>query len=195
MPKPAGAHLSVLDFERELSRLRGGARTMDALRDLVGRLDLTAALAWTRTAPARGRFTRRAIVRRPGFRLLVLSWAPGAMTPIHDHGGAVNVTRVFRGRLTSRLYEIDSATGPHGYLIAPLDEERLGPADLACVEPSELHQLANASRRELVTVHFYTRSLREAKTYTPVSEIRARGGTPVDDFEFDRSIRKKEGVK
>ncbi|HVY62462.1 MAG TPA: cysteine dioxygenase family protein [Planctomycetota bacterium] len=165
------AHLSLDDFVLEMAHIPSRELTMESLRDLVGHLDLRDELIQEHIRFVPDGYARNLVCRTPRFDMLVLCWKPGQVTTIHDHAGSLNVTRVFEGELTSRLFDEGDRPGPGRCLVRLKSEERLNkaPGAFSCVDHGEIHQLANTSDRELVTVHVYARPLKDITVYCPAS--------------------------
>jgi predicted metal-dependent enzyme (double-stranded beta helix superfamily) len=164
------AHLSLDDFVLEMAHIPSRELTMASLKELVGHLDLRDELIQEHIHFVPNGYARNLVCRTPRFDMLVLCWKPGQVTTIHDHAGSLNVTRVFDGELTSRLFDDRERPGPGRCLVKLKSEERLsGKGGFSCVDHGEIHQLANTSDRDLVTVHVYARPLKDITVYCPNS--------------------------
>lgn len=161
--------LSLDDFVLEMMHIPTRELRMEQLKDLFGRLDLRDDLIDEHIHFCDESYARNLLCRTPRFDMLVLCWKPGQVTTIHDHAGSLNVTRVYGGTLTSRLFEEYDRPGPGRCLVRAKVEDRLGKNDLSCVDFGEIHQLANTSDRPLVTVHVYARPLKDITVYCPSS--------------------------
>jgi uncharacterized NAD(P)/FAD-binding protein YdhS len=115
--------------------------------------------------------TRRCVVRRENYEIVVLTWAPAQGGVAHDHFGSLCGLKVIHGKLTKQLYQ----ESPDGQV-------RKGLATLLCAEQVttdpglNVHSLANSSRDEiLVTVQVYSPPLAEMRGYavteSPVAEV------------------------
>ncbi len=163
-------HLELEQFIVAMSRKPVAELTHDELMELAGGLALSDELVRAHTSFCADHYARNLVCRTQGFELLVLCWKPGHGTTIHDHAGALNAIRVFRGELTSRLFapaagRPDGATGP----VTLASEERLQTGALTGVDRAGIHQLANTSQEDLVTVHVYAPPLREVVVYSTTS--------------------------
>lgn len=54
--------------------------------------------------PRQDTYARRLMYRGPAFEVMVLTWAPGQFTPVHDHAGSRGWVRLVRGRLVEDTY-------------------------------------------------------------------------------------------
>ncbi len=169
--------LSLEEFILFMSRKTPSDLTHSQLVDMVERLSLSDELIAAHTRFARDEYARNLVCRTPGFELLVLCWRPGHHSTIHDHGGSLNVIKVQRGELTSRIY--DPAEGVPPQAAGPvrlIGEQRVRPgSELAGVDRRGIHQLANTSSADLVTVHIYAPPLMHLVVYTedgPGTELR-----------------------
>ncbi len=167
-PKSKGlGSLTLDDFVLEMSHTKTQELTLDRLKELVLHLDLKDELIQEHIRFQEGQYARNLVCRTPKFDMLVLCWKPGQVTSIHDHAGSLNVTRVFGGELTSRLFAESDRPGPGRCLVKKKVEERLSAHAVACVDIGEIHPLANESASELVTLHFYARPLKDITVYCP----------------------------
>ena len=123
----------------------------------------------------------------PSFELLVLCWRHGQESTIHDHAGALNAIRVLSGELTSRLFSRSSGASWGGGPVRQDDEERI-PAGgrMVGLDRNGIHQLANASGNDLITIHVYAPALMELSVFSTTSaevERRPLRYTLADDLD------------
>ncbi len=169
-------HEMTLDeFIVEMSRQPVASLAHERLMELAGRLRLSDELIESRSGFAEGAYTRNLVCRTPDFELLVLCWRPGHLSTIHDHAGSLNAIRVYAGRLTSRRFvpvqDQPLGTGP----VKMSAEEHAGPgSDLVGVDRDGIHQLANTSDEDLITVHVYAPPLSELTVYDTESDMAER---------------------
>lgn len=164
-----GRKLTLDDFVCEMLHIPSRELDIATLKDLVGHLDLRDDLIQGNIHFADDHYARNLVCRTPRFDMLVLCWKPGQVTTVHDHAGSLNVTRVFSGGLTSRMFEEAERPGPGRCLVKLKSEEILERDCFSCVDHGEIHQLANTSGSDLVTVHVYARPLRDITVYCPSS--------------------------
>ena len=162
--------LSLDDFICEMSREPVSSLTHERFMDLAGRLRLSGELIGNRIAFAGDTYARNLVCRTPTFELLVLCWRPGQESTIHDHAGSLNAISVRSGELTSRLFlPVDDAASGSGP-VKMVSDDRLGPEDgVIGVDRGGIHQLANTSADDLVTVHVYAPALTELNVYSTAS--------------------------
>lgn len=168
--------LSLDAFIVEMSRDAAGSLTHERLMDLAGRLRLTDALVESRTSFAKEHYARNLVCRTPGFELLVLCWRPAQVSTIHDHAGSLNAIRVFAGELTSRTYRPSAGQPPGTGPVEMTGEQRVRTGQgWVGVDRGGIHQLANTSDSDLITVHVYAPALMELTVYsTESSEVTRR---------------------
>jgi cysteine dioxygenase len=180
MSQSSKDRLGLDDFILELAKAPAESITLERLADCGQRLTLSDELVSSHSRFRDDTYTRNLVCRTTRFELLVLCWQPGQRSTIHDHGGALNVTRVHSGTLTSRLFSVQPAQPA-----ALVSEETLVRGGLTCVDRDQIHQLANESDRDLVTVHVYAPPLRDITVYSAESaeseQVRLRY-TLADDF-------------
>jgi cysteine dioxygenase len=164
--------LSLDAFICEMSREPVSSLTHERFMDLAGRLSLSGELIGNRIAFARDTYARNLVCRTPSFELLVLCWRPGQESTIHDHAGSLNAISVHSGELTSRVFlpAADAANGSGP--VEMVSEDKLGPGDdVIGVDRGGIHQLANTSADDLVTVHVYAPALTELNVYSATSAV------------------------
>lgn len=109
-------------------------------------------------AESRERYARRLVHRCSDgtYSVMVMVWAPGQGTPVHDHAGKWCVECVHAGEI-----EITSFRPVSDVAQAVVDFEqegvmRAGPGDVGVlVPPNEYHRIRNRSGGTAVTVHVY----------------------------------------
>ena len=108
--------------------------------------------------PVPGSYGRRLLYRDPEdrFSAVVMSWAPGQGTPIHDHDGLWCVECVCRGRIRVKSYDLVGELG--GDLVRFRAEREIdagvGEAG-ALIPPFEYHVIENPFDEPAATLHVY----------------------------------------
>ncbi|MBI4242689.1 MAG: cysteine dioxygenase family protein [Planctomycetes bacterium] len=167
MDKTLVDKISLDEFTVEMMKIPQDQLKVKQLVDLFGRLTIDENLIKDQILFKSDDYTRNLISRTPYFDLLVLCWKPGHVTTIHDHAGSLNVTRVYTGKVTQRLFEVKDKPSVNKAFVKQTLEEAVETNLLACVDYDEIHQLANTSTRELVTIHLYAKPLKNMTTYCP----------------------------
>jgi cysteine dioxygenase len=179
--------LSLDDFICEMSREPVSSLTLERLMHLAGRLSLSGDLVGNRIAFARDTYARNLVCRTPFFELLVLCWRPGQESTIHDHAGALNAISVYSGELTSRTFRrIHGSSASTGPVVQDAEERVPADARMVGLDRDGIHQLANTSGDDLVTVHVYAPALMELNVYSTTSaavERRRLRYTVTDDLD------------
>lgn len=157
------AAVSAGDVETITRRVR--SEIEDVLQP--GRLRLDE--RFRRTLP--GHYARRLLHRDPARRytVLVLAWAPGQGTPIHDHPNLWSVEGVLEGELEVTQYAPIKEEARR-CKFAPVESHRAvaGEADFL-IPPFEYHALTNdLTDRPCVTLHVFGGELLEMNTFDPV---------------------------
>ena len=171
----------------EMSRDPRASLTHKRLMNLVHRLRLSDDLLRRRSCFEQDHYARNLVCRTPEFELLVLCWQPGQESTIHDHVGSLNAISVFGGELASRLFR--PVAGRHlgeGPVEMTSEERLLAGQGWTGVDRSGIHQLANTSDEDLVTVHVYAPALMELTVYStesPEVERRPLRYTLVEDLD------------
>ena len=143
-------------------------RVKDSLVRLVtaGKLELPPAM----TAPHPDRYARRLLHRSPrhGYTAIVMTWAPGQATPLHDHAGMWCVESVLEGDIEVTQYDLLEQRGDlyrfrdEGSIVA-----HIGNAG-ALIPPFEYHTIANRSAdAKAVTLHVYAGEMTHCTAFEP----------------------------
>jgi predicted metal-dependent enzyme (double-stranded beta helix superfamily) len=88
----------------------------------------------------------------------LLSWLPGQISPIHDHGGAVTVTTVLSGTVFEERFE---RTG--GSLVRPTWTTLRSAGDVDRLEPAAIHRVRPLGN--VVTLHLYVPTCPDGQIY------------------------------
>lgn len=132
--------------ETEPERYLEAARAV--LRDLVR---MPALLDGMPLARVPGGYARTQLYGDGRITVLALTWAPGAVTPIHDHHCSCCFGVVSGAIRETWFRALDDRR-------AIMTGSRLrGPADVACMLPTgpNLHRMTNEGDAEAVTIHLY----------------------------------------
>lgn len=136
------------------------------LLELAERLALDDDLVERRTVFAADAYARNLVLRTPEVELLVLCWRPGQQSTIHDHAGSLNSIRVHSGRLTARLFTPAAGASQGRGPVALTSEDLVAAGELTGLDRGGIHQLANRSAQDLVTVHLYAPPLPAVTVYS-----------------------------
>ncbi len=93
----------------------------------------------------------------PGAEIWLLSWLPGQITPIHDHGGALTVTTVLSGVLFEERFE------RHGALVRPAWTARREVGALDPIDPAAIHRVRPLG--PAITLHLYAPTCVDGRIY------------------------------
>lgn len=144
----------------ELEKVATKDLKLTQLQDWVARLDLRDLAIEDYICFRCENYQRQILYRDSNCEIIVVCWQPGQSSPIHDHGDCLNVTRVYRGTLTSRTYILNNKFFPL------LEEEKdLQANELVGVDYAQIHQLANTSNQNLITLNVYVKPLQQMKVY------------------------------
>ena len=117
-------------------------------------------------------YARRCLFKDPGgrFTVVVMVWAPGQGTPLHDHAGNWCVECVYQGRIRVTSYDLAHEDQAHAqFQEVETIEAGVGGAG-ALIPPFEYHTLTNPFDETAVTVHVYQGELTWCHTFHPIDE-------------------------
>ncbi len=99
--------------------------------------------------PVNDSYGRRLAYTRSGLEVLVVSWAPGDFSAIHDHGGTQwGAVQVF-GPAEHATFSID------GGELSTRSRRRLRPREVLTVSHDLVHQMGNPSGERFTSLHIY----------------------------------------
>jgi uncharacterized NAD(P)/FAD-binding protein YdhS/predicted metal-dependent enzyme (double-stranded beta helix superfamily) len=158
--------LTLNNFIREIQKVSTRLDLVQ-LQEWVARLDLTDLAIANNIYFSPKNYQRQILYRDSNCEIILVCWQPGQFSPIHDHGDSLNVTRVYRGVLTSRTFtQDDSPTGKSSPLL--LSTRYLQKDEIVGVDRAEIHQLANTSQQNLITLNVYAKPLQQMQVYNSV---------------------------
>lgn len=120
-------------------------------------------------------YQRNRIRRTEQYEMLLICWAPGQGSPVHDHTGSACAFRVVSGRCTEQRFR-RCVDGPEGELRArPEGETVVFDRGSVCVsEDADIHRVGNSSAQEnLCTLHLYSPPLDAMRQYFDVTDREA----------------------
>jgi predicted metal-dependent enzyme (double-stranded beta helix superfamily) len=94
-----------------------------------------------------------------GWEAWLLTWLPGQLTGLHDHGPSAGAFTVLFGQVT----EFTPVTGPDGRV--GLHRRPLAVGDLRSFGPNYVHDVAGAGDGPAATVHAYGPALSEMNRF------------------------------
>jgi cysteine dioxygenase len=158
----------LIEGLREQPPLRRSESEMAALLDRV-------CAGWSLDRPLLSRaadYTRTCAYSDDLFEVLLLNWAPGSASPIHDHGRQRCWMLVLDGRLRVDDYVRLDAADVAGYARVRPGESRVletGGLDLRS-RPFDLHRVAASGETKAISLHVYSRPLRTFSVYDELAE-------------------------
>jgi predicted metal-dependent enzyme (double-stranded beta helix superfamily) len=120
-------------------------------------------------APIEGTYARRLLHRDPEgqYTMVVMTWAPGQKTALHDHAGIWCVECVVDGRMEVAQYDLQ---GEHDgrYEFAERSRVLAGRGSAGClIPPFEYHTLGNAAATPSITLHVYGGEMDHCHVFEP----------------------------
>lgn len=143
------------------------------LCDVLSRMALQLPAGYRRTR-AEG-YARRLLHHNPerNYSAVVMTWAPGQCTPLHDHGGLWCVEGVVAGVMQVTQFDlIDIVEGTYRFVERGRVTASVGTAG-SLIPPSDYHILGNALEdRPSITLHVYGGDLTHCHVFVPRADDR-----------------------
>lgn len=160
--------LTLDNFILKMNKFPSLELKLAQLQDWVTKLDLDDLAIAKHICFRPENYQRQILYRDSCCEIILVCWQPGQFSPIHDHGDSLNVTRVYQGVLTSRTFtHNDFVPGESSPLL--VQEKYLQPGELVGVERAQIHQLANTSEQNLITLNIYAKPLKQMQVYNSMS--------------------------
>jgi predicted metal-dependent enzyme (double-stranded beta helix superfamily) len=121
--------------------------------------------------PAPERYARRLLHRCPdgSYSVMVMVWAPGQGTPIHDHAGKWCVECVIEGQIEITKYNPTSDTSAETVRFEEVETEIASPGEVGILfPPNEYHRIRNVSDTKAITVHVYAGEMLWCHAFHPI---------------------------
>lgn len=108
-----------------------------------------------------------------GYSAVVMTWAPGQCTPLHDHGGLWCVEGVVDGVMQVTQFDLDDQSND-AFAFIERGQVRAGVGTAgALIPPWDYHVLGNAlADRPSVTLHVYGGDLTSCHVFVPRADGR-----------------------
>jgi cysteine dioxygenase len=118
-----------------------------------------------------GAYTRTCAYRNDDFEVLLLNWARGAASPIHDHGDQHCWMIVLDGRLDVEDYaRVDNGEVPGYAHVEPCGWQRLEPGETDFRSGRfDIHRVSATEDAPAVSLHVYSGPLRQFLVYDPTA--------------------------
>ncbi len=103
------------------------------------------------------------------YSVLLMVWAPGQGTPLHDHAGTWCVECVYSGQIEVTSYELQNDSKEEDVLQFEEQSEvisGLGDAG-ALIPPFEYHEINNTFDQKAVTIHVYAGEMTHCHAFYP----------------------------
>ena len=122
--------------------------------------------------PAEGSYARRLLHRDPSgqYTMVVMTWAPGQKTALHDHAGIWCVECVVDGNMEVAQYDLTGEDGGH-FRFEQKSLVIAGRGSAGClIPPFEYHTLGNAAETPSVTLHVYGGEMDHCHVFEPLAD-------------------------
>ena len=130
-------------------------------------------------------YRRNLIHEGPAYQALILCWANGQRSPIHDHRGSACGVRIIHGTATETLFK----RGANGIIPAGMREMPQG--SVCGSYDADIHEMSNLqpSGTNLVTLHIYSPPLLVMGTYSLTEATVGEFKDPVFESAANRPQR------
>ena len=191
--------------------LPASLRTLVTALEAIRSPDRTALLNLVRTAavraadlepwadynhPAADSYGRRLVKHGGHYEVMVMTWLPGDVSAIHDHGGAEWGAVQCFGQALHDTFRL-SALRLHALESLPYQ-----PGDLAFVDPTLIHQMGNQGSQPFLSLHVYgCRQARplitsQARVFDlDLGEIQYTDGGVFHALPDDRILKRRGGLR
>jgi predicted metal-dependent enzyme (double-stranded beta helix superfamily) len=125
-------------------------------------------------------YNRELVHAAPGYEIWLLSWLPGQITPIHDHGGALTVTTVLSGTVLEEQFEriersrserrSEDNERTRELEVRPTRAALREIGDIDPIDPVRIHRVRPMCKA--LTLHLYVPTFTDGQIYTTAA------GTP-----------------
>ncbi|HEY4434289.1 MAG TPA: cysteine dioxygenase family protein [Candidatus Cybelea sp.] len=141
----------------------------------MARLLSAASDSWSLPRPLVARanaYTRTRVHREGRFEVVLLNWAAGAFSAIHDHGGEHCWMSVLEGSLwVDDFVRLDHGERPGFARIEARESRLLGPGDLDLRSgPFDLHRVGATTGAPAISLHVYAAPLGKYAVYDELSD-------------------------
>jgi predicted metal-dependent enzyme (double-stranded beta helix superfamily) len=114
---------------------------------------------------ARGN-SRTLLYRTPSFEIIAMRWAPGAATPIHDHGESRCATLLVEGALAVEHFARTDFSRAGVATVVARGAVRMARGDMESLhDASELHRVRTIGAEAALAVHLYALPLRRYNVF------------------------------
>ena len=108
-----------------------------------------------------GGYTRNCIVENEAFELILICWAPGQSTPVHDHGGEECWVYIANGEVEEKMFEMTL----DGKLNETKSSNRKKGNITYMVDMMGYHSLANITDKRACTLHLYAKPIESCNIF------------------------------
>ncbi len=167
--------MDIQSLRREIHSLKmqglASATLASRLHDLVHAFMLHPSLAQLMPElQSKGLYQRyRLSDPRDDFHIILVAWAPGQTSPIHDHHDIIGAVATLQGQVIETRFRRDISMGPLCKL-EPTAQYELSPLSVSQILPGkemQLHQMTNAGQQWAATLHVYLERLEQFQIYRP----------------------------
>ncbi len=108
--------------------------------------------------PLAGERKRFLLSKNEEYEIVLMIWGPGAMTPIHDHGGSSSFVEIIDGAIAERFFDRQGPRQIGETILRTGDKSELASGDV-------VHQMVNIAESFSYSIHLYANPLSECNFY------------------------------
>ncbi len=170
----------ISSLEELLEQSMGNARFVDAMKMGIARF-----AEYRSIIPVTQGYTRTLLLKTPEFELVAMRWAPGSLSPIHDHGNSRCWVAILQGALDIENYDrLDDGFNPTANLQHTFDVHlKAGELDHR-LNWRELHRVRNSTRESAFSLQLYA-APQEQYTVVDPETMHCGRALPTYDSLFD----------
>ncbi|MBL8150138.1 MAG: hypothetical protein JNN15_09450 [Blastocatellia bacterium] len=159
--------LSLTHFVNYLGNYSLDELTLERVEQLMSRLQVQPKEIEECVNFSEEGYARNLFFRNENFEVLVMCWAAGQSSPIHDHNQSYSVEMVYRGDILCNNYvrtdQSSDAITESRSMLAKQGEIITG-------NVGDIHRIANPSKEtKAISIHFYSPPLKKMRVYSLTS--------------------------
>lgn len=96
------------------------------------------------------KYTRLVISKDEHLEVVVICFAPGQTSTVHDHQGSNCVVKVIKGKILETLFK------EHDDYLESVSSHYVGKDEISGLDGQAVHQISNVSKEGTILINFYS---------------------------------------